>query len=244
MQFVRDTEITGGDETKTGYFAGIIVGVFVFPDEARPLITNITGICVFSGRMFDCCAFWSCLRSLWTQTSFTPRSCRACFVHAGVRAIQTFLVARRFPLYAGCIQWEYRSVPKPGQLLVLTLLIRRFEERYGRGKFSFSFSYICLIELTDIRLHKHRRNVFTSSVHVGFRRHAWVCSLLCRIKHGLRDVSSPLIGGTLADPAIRYPDTLGKIHILREFPYLLPCAAAGSLAFGAFIFGFLGLKEV
>lgn len=161
-----------------------------------------------------------------------------------------FGLSKRFwPLVVfRCMQGAFNGniglCPETGQLLALTLLIRRFEERYGRGKFSFSFSYICLIELTDIRLHKHRRNIFTSSVHVGFRRHAWVCSLIYRTKQGLRGVSSPLIGGTLANPAVRYPDTLGKIHILREFPYLLPCAAAGSLAFCAFIFGFLGLKEV
>jgi len=34
-----------------------------------------------------------------------------------------------------------------------------------------------------------------------------------------------------------------KINLLREFPYLLPCATAGALAFCAFIFGVFGLKE-
>ncbi|KAJ7036843.1 major facilitator superfamily domain-containing protein [Mycena alexandri] len=53
----------------------------------------------------------------------------------------------------------------------------------------------------------------------------------------------PFIGGSLANPASRFPDSLGKIHLLREFPYLLPCATAGALALGAFIFGVLGLKE-
>lgn len=55
---------------------------------------------------------------------------------------------------------------------------------------------------------------------------------------------SPLIGGTLANPATRYPDSLGKIALFRQFPYFLPCATAGALALTAFIFAFFGLKEV
>ncbi|KAJ7870942.1 major facilitator superfamily domain-containing protein [Mycena olivaceomarginata] len=53
----------------------------------------------------------------------------------------------------------------------------------------------------------------------------------------------PLIGGTLANPATRYPDSLGKIALFRQFPYFLPCATAGALALTAFIFAFFGLKE-
>ncbi|KAJ7771274.1 major facilitator superfamily domain-containing protein, partial [Mycena maculata] len=53
----------------------------------------------------------------------------------------------------------------------------------------------------------------------------------------------PFIGGTFANPASRYPDSLGKIRIFQEFPYLLPCALAGALALTAFAFGVFGLKE-
>ncbi|KAF8207018.1 major facilitator superfamily multidrug-resistance, DHA1 sub-family [Mycena galopus ATCC 62051] len=53
----------------------------------------------------------------------------------------------------------------------------------------------------------------------------------------------PFIGGTLANLGSRYQDTLGKINILKEFPYLTPCATAGALAFCTFLVGLLGLKE-
>jgi hypothetical protein len=99
--------------------------------------------------------------------------------------------------------------------------------------------------LADIRPHKHRRNICPSSVYVDCGRSNRVCVLFSQNqKHGLNAVASPFIGGTLANPAVRYPDSLGKIYILREYPYLLPCATAGALAFCAFVVGFLGLKEV
>ncbi|KAJ7672189.1 major facilitator superfamily domain-containing protein [Mycena polygramma] len=54
---------------------------------------------------------------------------------------------------------------------------------------------------------------------------------------------APLIGGLLADPAKKWPDTLGKIDILREHPYLLPCAVAASVALFSFVFALVGLNE-
>jgi hypothetical protein len=58
------------------------------------------------------------------------------------------------------------------------------------------------------------------------------------------DCLSPLIGGTLANPAAHWPNSLGKIDFLREYPYFLPCFVAGLLAFLAFVTAFLALKEV
>ncbi|KAJ6468340.1 major facilitator superfamily multidrug-resistance, DHA1 sub-family [Mycena sanguinolenta] len=54
---------------------------------------------------------------------------------------------------------------------------------------------------------------------------------------------APLIGGLLSNPAAKWPDTLGKIGILRNHPYLLPCVVSGSIAFSAFVIAFFGLKE-
>jgi hypothetical protein len=54
----------------------------------------------------------------------------------------------------------------------------------------------------------------------------------------------PIIGGVLSNPATRWPDTLGRIHYLRQHPYFLPCATTGFLAFVAFVISFFGLKEV
>ncbi|KAJ6488127.1 major facilitator superfamily multidrug-resistance, DHA1 sub-family [Mycena vitilis] len=55
---------------------------------------------------------------------------------------------------------------------------------------------------------------------------------------------APLIGGLLADPAKKWPDALGKIEILREHPYLLPCAVAASVALFSFVLALVGLHEV
>ncbi|KAF9075117.1 major facilitator superfamily domain-containing protein [Rhodocollybia butyracea] len=53
----------------------------------------------------------------------------------------------------------------------------------------------------------------------------------------------PALGGVLASPATRWPETFGKFAFFHDYPYFLPCAAAGCLAFVAFFFGYLGLKE-
>ncbi|KAJ7627078.1 MFS general substrate transporter, partial [Roridomyces roridus] len=53
----------------------------------------------------------------------------------------------------------------------------------------------------------------------------------------------PIIGGLLAEPAKQWPDTFGKIRILREYPYLLPCATVALLSFVFFLIGLVGLKE-
>jgi hypothetical protein len=52
-QFVRETGITGGDEAKTGYYAGIVVSGQCL---SRPLCLLISteGIYVLSLRNFDC----------------------------------------------------------------------------------------------------------------------------------------------------------------------------------------------
>jgi hypothetical protein len=52
------------------------------------------------------------------------------------------------------------------------------------------------------------------------------------------------MGGVLANAAVKWPDTLGKIALLRAHPYFLPCAVAASVAFISFAFAFFGLREV
>ncbi|KAJ7854551.1 major facilitator superfamily domain-containing protein, partial [Mycena olivaceomarginata] len=60
----------------------------------------------------------------------------------------------------------------------------------------------------------------------------------------LGSTASPFMGGVLANAAVKWPDTLGKIVLLRTHPYFLPCAAAASVAFISFAFAFFGLREV
>ncbi|KAJ7822284.1 major facilitator superfamily domain-containing protein [Mycena olivaceomarginata] len=56
----------------------------------------------------------------------------------------------------------------------------------------------------------------------------------------LGSTASPFMGGVLANAAVKWPDTLGKIVLLRTHPYFLPCAAAASVAFISFAFAFFG----
>jgi MFS family permease len=57
-------------------------------------------------------------------------------------------------------------------------------------------------------------------------------------------ISSPIIGGVLSSPAVRWPNTLGKLSYLRDHPYFLPCFIPSILAFVAFLGALVGLKEV
>jgi len=54
---------------------------------------------------------------------------------------------------------------------------------------------------------------------------------------------APLIGGILSNPATKWPDTFGRIGVLRDHPYFLPCVVAGSVALMSFAVAFVGLKE-
>ncbi|KAK7000207.1 major facilitator superfamily domain-containing protein [Favolaschia claudopus] len=55
--------------------------------------------------------------------------------------------------------------------------------------------------------------------------------------------ASPFMGGFLANAAVKWPDTLGRIKILRLHPYFLPCAVAGGVALAGFGFAVAGLRE-
>ncbi|KAJ3924004.1 major facilitator superfamily domain-containing protein, partial [Lentinula edodes] len=54
---------------------------------------------------------------------------------------------------------------------------------------------------------------------------------------------SPFLGGTLSDPANQWPNTLGKISLLREYPFFLPLAVSGCLSLLFVTIAFFGLKE-
>ncbi|KAJ6488177.1 major facilitator superfamily domain-containing protein [Mycena vitilis] len=176
MQFVRDTGVTGGDETKTGYFAGIIESLF-FLAECLTV--------VYFGRASD----------------RYGRRPVLLFGPAGLAvSMLGFGLSKRF----------------------YSLVVFRCFQGAFNGNIGVSKSVMA--EISD-------------STNI-----AEIYSLL-PFMWSLGVTLAPFIGGTLANPATRYPDTLGKIHVLREYPYLLPCATAGALAFAAFVFGFFGLKE-
>ncbi|KAJ3869587.1 major facilitator superfamily domain-containing protein [Lentinula novae-zelandiae] len=54
----------------------------------------------------------------------------------------------------------------------------------------------------------------------------------------------PFLGGTLSDPANQWPNTLGRISLLREYPFFLPLAVSGCLSLLFVTVAFFGLKEV
>jgi len=54
----------------------------------------------------------------------------------------------------------------------------------------------------------------------------------------------PMLGGVLSHPANRWPDTLGRIVLFRNYPYFLPCLVAAMVPLSAFGFTSLFLKEV
>jgi hypothetical protein len=54
----------------------------------------------------------------------------------------------------------------------------------------------------------------------------------------------PIIGGVLSHPANKWPNTIGKIALFRNYPYFLPCLVAAMVPLSTFIFTLLFLKEV
>lgn len=58
---------------------------------------------------------------------------------------------------------------------------------------------------------------------------------------GIGGVAGAIIGGSLEQPAEKWPGTFGQVHLLVKYPYLLPCAVAGSITMiGSFLSLFLG----
>lgn len=55
---------------------------------------------------------------------------------------------------------------------------------------------------------------------------------------------SPLIGGSLAKPAERFPKLFGDSDFLKTYPYFLPCAVPATFSLVAWLVTFLFLKEV
>lgn len=79
-QFVRDTGVTGGDQRKTGYYAGIIVS-----DDRDSFISTsqhlVVGIFVLLRRGSDCLSLGPGVRLYGTETSPFDRSHRSCDWH-------------------------------------------------------------------------------------------------------------------------------------------------------------------
>ncbi|OJA11394.1 hypothetical protein AZE42_03948 [Rhizopogon vesiculosus] len=64
---------------------------------------------------------------------------------------------------------------------------------------------------------------------------------MTRFCWGLGGVAGAIIGGSFEKPAEKWPDVFGKVPLLVDYPYLLPCAVAASVTFtGSLLSLFLG----
>ncbi|KAF8207056.1 major facilitator superfamily domain-containing protein [Mycena galopus ATCC 62051] len=176
VQFVRDTGVTGGEETKTGFYAGLLESTFFLSES----------LTVFQfGRLSD-------------------------------------IYGRRPVLLLGPLG------------LGLSML------GFGLSKTFWSlFFFRCIQGVCNgnIGVSKTVMNEIGDSTNI-----ADIFSLT-PLAWSFAATLAPLMGGLLANPAAKWPNTLGKIEILRVHPYFLPCAVAAAVALLSFAIAFVGLKE-
>ncbi|KAF5364815.1 hypothetical protein D9758_009278 [Tetrapyrgos nigripes] len=188
-EFIRKTGITGGDEKKTGYYAGVVESCF-FISEAL--------VCFYWGRASD-------------------------------------LIGRRPVLLLGPLGLALSMFAFGLSKTFWPLVIFRCLQGTFNG--NIGVSKTVMMEITDST---NRADCFTLMPIMWSVGRS--ISVLYYARVGTID-ALPMIGGLLADPSKRWPKLAETIPLLKEYPYLLPCSAAGCLAFIAFLLGYLGLKE-
>ncbi|KAJ7352343.1 major facilitator superfamily domain-containing protein [Mycena albidolilacea] len=176
VQLVRDTGVTGGEETKTGFYAGILESAFFLAES----------LTVFQfGRLSD-------------------------------------IYGRRPVLLLGPLGLAISMLGFGLSKTFWTLFLFRCIQGACNGNIGVTKTVI-----NDIAHPTNIADIFSLGPLV------WCVAATL----------APLIGGLLSNPAAKWPNTFGKIQILRDHPYFLPCAIAGSIAFMAFAIAFVGLKE-
>ncbi|KAL0945403.1 hypothetical protein HGRIS_000895 [Hohenbuehelia grisea] len=90
--------------------------------------------------------------------------------------------------------------------------------RCAQGTFNGNIGVVknVLVEITDTT-NRARAYSFLSSVWAG------------------GTTLGPLIGGAFARPAVRWPETFGRLQFFHDYPYFLPCAIAGVFSVFSFI---------
>ncbi|KAJ7690122.1 major facilitator superfamily multidrug-resistance, DHA1 sub-family [Mycena rosella] len=176
VQLIRDTKVTGGEESKTGFYAGLLESVFFLAES----------LTVFpSGRLSD-------------------------------------VYGRRIVLLLGPFG------------LTMSML------GFGLSKnFWFLFFFRCIQGACNGNIGVSR----TVVSEIADPSNIADIFSMTNLMWSLASTIAPLMGGMLANPADKWPATLGTIALLRDYPYLLPCGAAASVAFLAFTLAFVGLKE-
>ncbi|KAF7348646.1 Protein ZINC INDUCED FACILITATOR-LIKE 1 [Mycena venus] len=203
-QFVRDTGITGGDERKTGYWAGVLESVFFVAEflsvfswgrasdrfGRRPiLLLGPLGLALSligfgSSKTFLSLVFWRCLQGVF---------------NGNIGRLQFLWNAWHLLMLSNCLG------------VVKTVMVEKINRR-ARAKVADATNLAQVMALTPL---------------------AWSSG----------STLGPIIGGLLSDPEERWPNTFGKVQILRDHPYLLPCAAVAFLSLSFFFLGLVGLKE-
>ncbi|KAJ7911448.1 major facilitator superfamily domain-containing protein [Mycena leptocephala] len=190
VQFVRDTGITGGEETKTGFYADCLYAVL-----------NLQQFQVNSKLRFQESAFFlaesltvsssGAIGYLWAKADTAVGTIRSDHLNAWFWDVQDILVL----FFFRCIQGACNG--NIGVSKTVINEIRRILPIY----------------------------IYNAII--------WAWPVLSR--------ASPLSSSHL--PLIGVANTLGKIEVLREHPYLLPCGIAASVALLSFAAAFIGLKE-
>ncbi|KAJ3922524.1 major facilitator superfamily domain-containing protein [Lentinula edodes] len=174
--FVNSTGITGGNEKKTGYYAGIIESAF------------------FLAECFTV--------MLWGMAS--DRFGRRPILLLGPLGL--FIATLCFGLST-----QYR------ELIIFRSIQGAFNGNIGVSK-------TILAELSDST---NIAQIFSLAPMI------WCIGV----------IMGPSIGGVLADPEKQFPSTLGKISLLRDHPFFLPCAVVAFFALIFFLIALIGLKE-
>ncbi|KAF7376854.1 Protein ZINC INDUCED FACILITATOR-LIKE 1 [Mycena sanguinolenta] len=175
-RFVRDTGITGGDERKTGYWAGVLESLF--------FVTEFLSVCCW-GRASD---------------------------RFGRRPV---LLLGPFGLALSLIGFGWSK----------TFVSLAFW-RSLQGVFNGNIGVLKTVtaEIADS----------TNLAQImGLNSLGWSSG----------SALGPTMGGLLSNPEERWPNSFGKLQILRDNPYLLPCAAVGLFCLTFFFLGLGGLKE-
>ncbi|KAJ7168858.1 major facilitator superfamily multidrug-resistance, DHA1 sub-family [Mycena filopes] len=176
VQFVRDTGITGGDETKTGFYAGLI--------ESSFFLAECLTVYQFS-RLAD---------------RYGRRPVLLLAPLGLGMSLLGFGLSRHFWLLLGF--------------------------RCAQGAFNGDIG-VARTVMSEISDPTNVADIFST----------------LQLMWSLGATISPFIGGVLASSATKWPDTFGKIALLRAHPYFLPCAVAACVAFASFMFALFGLRE-
>ncbi|KAJ3968143.1 major facilitator superfamily domain-containing protein [Lentinula raphanica] len=176
-QLVISTGITGGDERKSGYYAGIIESVFFFSESLTTM--------------------------LWGRASDR--------------------YGRRPVLLLGPLGLAVATSLFGLSTNYWTLIMFRSLQGVFNG--NIGVTKTVLAELSD------STNMATA---FSFTPVMWQVGVTIGCS----------LGGALSNPGKHWPhSSIGKSSLLRDHPYLLPCAITGLISVFVFLVGFIGLKE-